>query len=140
MTRRTRSRFPELAKLASGVVIGGLGLGLVISLTVDTEMKRPPVPLAGSGEPVAAPQLGTWPAYDFTRPANPDSLPPDLAYDDVAGAEWAIEAGEEPVIPPLAEDVSEAASAAEAAAREAAVTAESAVPPRRTDLAKGGLY
>lgn len=139
MTRRTRSRFPEFAKLASGVVIGGLGLGLLVSLTVDTEMKRPSATLPESVEPAAVPQLRTWSAYDFDQSARPESLPPDFDYDEV-GAEWAIEAGEDPLIPPPADDASEAASAAEEAAREAAVAAESAVPSRRSDLVEGGLY
>lgn len=156
MARRRQSRVPSVAKLAGGVVVAGVCLGLLLAAAADPVMKNPAEPLwsspgrAESAAEVASRDLfGEAPEHQRAT----DGYRPDFDYDEVVGAEWALPEAEAGVdlepLPPL-EEAFEAASEAEeaaAAAREAAVAqplseaeTEADSSARKSRLVQDGLY
>lgn len=150
MTRRSRSPVPGLAKLASGVVIGGVTLGALLSLTIDPRMKRPAESarvFSGTARPAASRQDETWLNAGFDRWRSSDSYRPDLDYEAVAVEDWDFEADLDLPEAPAGDEVTAAADAAEAvaaaveeAARPAAAPTQPATPPRKSSLAQAGIY
>ncbi|HWK42535.1 MAG TPA: hypothetical protein VNR60_11455 [Croceibacterium sp.] len=150
MGRRTRTPFPGVAALATIVVAGGVGLGLVISTIVDSEMKRP-ADIAAKTPDRANAELAAnvWPDEAVTREHPSGEIMAIFDYADPVDSGWDMPEDVAAIEPLASEDVLNAASNAEAAAaavqKAAAETApatasESAPQGRKSALVQSGLY
>jgi hypothetical protein len=155
MARTRRTRIPIAAKLAPVVVVAGMALGWLLGTAADPVMKQ-----RAESWPSAPPQLESaaitsdkgWPNLGLVQePLHTADGRPDLDYDAVVGAEWALPEAQVQIdlaqLPRFGRAF-EAAGAAEQAAQDAreAMAApaveepEAEVGARKSALAKSGLY
>jgi hypothetical protein len=132
-----------MARLASGVVLGGVGLGAVISLAIDTEMNGPAVSakLISDSPDTALPMPDdTWLNAEIGLPVASDSYRQNLDYDRVVGGSVTLDNTIEPASPISTDTAAEVAGAE--AAREANPPPASQQVPKsnKSSFAQEGLY